>query len=41
MIQLRMFLREKMAFLNNQKIRVSKRNKINECLFASSGNEKT
>ena len=28
------------AFLNNQKIRVSKRNKINECLFASSGNEK-
>ena len=28
------------AFLNNQKIRVSNRNKINECLFASSGNEK-
>ena len=27
------------AFLNNQKIRVSNRNKINECLFASSGNQ--
>ena len=27
------------AFLNNQKIRVSNRNKMNECLFASSGNE--
>ena len=25
--------------MNNQKIRVSNRNKINECLFASSGNE--
>ena len=44
MIQLRMnfFTQKKKngAFLNNQKIRVSKRNKINECLFASSGNEK-
>ena len=27
------------AFFNNQKIRVSNRNKMNECLFASSGNE--
>jgi myo-inositol-1(or 4)-monophosphatase len=28
------------AFFNNQRIRVSKKNKINDCLFASSGNLK-
>ena len=29
------------AFFNNQRIRVSKKNQINDCLFASSGNLKT
>ena len=29
------------SFFNNQRIRVSKKNQINDCLFASSGNLKT
>ena len=29
--------KDKGAFFNNQRIRVSKKNKINECLFATSG----
>ena len=28
------------AYLNNKRIRVSKKNNINECLFATSGSKK-